>query len=102
MGFPVLPPQGGDARKLATVINLAMRGKVNATTKLTLNPGASMTVLTDQRIGPDSFIALAPLTDSAAGALPTTFISERRAGGATVTHVASSATDRHFCVLIIG
>jgi hypothetical protein len=102
MSFPLLPPQGGDARAVATVINLAMRGKVNATTTLTLTPNATTTSLTDDRIGPDSFIGLAPLSNSGAAALSTTFVSERHKGGATLTHANSAASDRNFCVLIMG
>lgn len=100
--YPLLPPQGGDARAVATVVNLAMRGKVNATTALTLTPNVTATALTDGRIGPDTFIGLAPLSVTAANALSTTFVSERHKGGATLTHANSASADRSFCVLLIG
>jgi hypothetical protein len=101
-GFPQLAPQGGEARAIAAVVNQAMRGKINATTGVTLTPNATATALADARIGPDTFIGLAPLLAAAAGALATTFVSERHKGGATLTHAASAATDRSFCVLLIG
>jgi hypothetical protein len=101
-GFPLLPPQGGDPRAVATAVNLAMRGKVNASTVLTLTPNATVTALVDDRIGPESFIGLAPLSSTAAAALATTFVAERHRGSATFAHANSVATDRSFCVLIIG
>lgn len=100
--FPLLPPQGSDARGVATVVNLAMRGKVNATAVVTLTPSATTTTLTDDRIGPDTFIGLAPLSAAAAGALSTTFISERHKGGATLTHANGASADRNFSILFIG
>ena len=100
--FPQLPPQGGDARGMSTVVNLAMRGKLNATTVLTLEPGAGSTTLNDERIGPDSFIGLSPLSASAAAAHATTYIASRGRGTARIDHASSAAADRMFSVLIIG
>lgn len=100
--FPLLPPHGGDARSTATVVNLAMRGKVNATGVVTLAAGTTTTALVDDRIGPGTFIGLAPMTAAAALALPTTYISERHKDGATLTHASAPSTDRSFTVLLIG
>lgn len=100
--YPKLPPGGADQRAVANVLNLAMDGKINAVTAITLAAGASSTILTDSRIGADSFIGLAPLTANAAAALATTYIAARGIGSATVAHANNGQTDRTFTVLIIG
>lgn len=100
--FPQLPPQGGDARLVATVLNLAMQGKLNATTSVTLAPGETATDLADRRIGADSFIALTPLTASAAATLATTYVAVRVPGLLTLHHADTPAIDRRFGVLIMG
>jgi len=100
--YPQLSPQGDDARRIASVVNLAMQGKLNATALVTLTPAAASTVLSDRRIGPDSFLGLMPLSASAAASLATTFVASRAAGSATLAHASDAATDRHFGILIIG
>ncbi len=100
--FPQLPPQGGNARLVATVLNLAMQGKLNATATVTLTPNATETDLADRRIGADSFVALMPLSASAASALATTYVAVRVPGLLTLHHADAPAIDRRFGVLIIG
>ena len=100
--FPQLPPKGGDQRFVATVLNLAMQGKLNATSSVTLAANATRTDLIDRRIGVDSFLAMMPLTASAAAAMTTTYVAVRLPGLATLQHADSAATDRRFGVLIIG
>jgi hypothetical protein len=100
--FPLLPPAGGTPRAVATCVNLAMRGKVNATGVVTLTPNQPTTVVSDARIGVDSYIGLSPLTANAAAALATTYVSARASGSATIAHANNAQTDRSFAVLIIG
>jgi len=100
--FPQLPPKGGDQRFVATVLNLAMQGKLNATATLTLAANATATDFADRRIGADSFLALMPLTAAAAAALATTSVAIRVPGLATLHHADLPGTDRQFGVLIIG
>ena len=64
--FRVLPYQGGTPREISEVVNNAMNGKTNNHGTVTLNTGwATTTTLYDERIGFDSVILLAPLSDSA-------------------------------------
>jgi len=64
--FRVLPYQGGTPREISEVVNNAMNGKTNNTGTVTLNTGwATTTTLYDERIGFDSVILLAPITDAA-------------------------------------
>lgn len=100
--FPQLPPQGDDPRRVATIVNLAMRGKINATAALTLMANAASTTLADERINAGSAVLLSPITANAAAALGTTFVSARGNGSATISHVNNAQTDRHFTVAIIG
>jgi hypothetical protein len=61
-----LPFQGGDPRLVAEVVNNLVEGKSNNTGHIDLNTGwATTTTLYDERIGFDSVILLAPLSDSA-------------------------------------
>lgn len=66
MMFRRLPPQGGDARAVAEVVNNMMDGKTNNTGLVTLNTGnAITTTLYNERISPDSVIILVPASDAA-------------------------------------
>ncbi len=100
--FPHLPPQGDDPRRVATVVNLAMRGKINAVAALALSPGASTTALMDDRIGADSVVLLMPTTANGAAALATTYVATLVPGEAAVSHLNNAQTDRSFAVVIIG
>ncbi len=100
--FPQLSPQGDDPRRVAAIVNLAMRGKINAVTDLKLTANASETELADDRIGADSVILLMPITANAAAALSTTYVAARSRGSATVSHVSNTQTDRSYAVVIIG
>ena len=64
--FRVLPYQGGTPREISEVVNNAMNGKTNNTGTITLDTSwATTTTLYDERIGFDSVILLAPITDVA-------------------------------------
>ena len=61
-----LPFQGGDPRLVAEIVNNLVEGKSNNTGHIDLNTSwATTTTLYDERIGFDSVILLAPLSDSA-------------------------------------
>ncbi len=70
--FRRLPPQGGDQRAVAEIVNNIMDGKTNNTGSITLaTSGASTTTINDARIGQDSTIILVPGDDvSAASFFP--------------------------------
>jgi hypothetical protein len=62
--FRRLPPQGGDQRAVAEIVNNMMDGKTNNTGTVTLaTDGASTTTITDARIGANSVILLSPTDD---------------------------------------
>jgi hypothetical protein len=64
--FRRLPPQGGDQRAVAEIVNNIMDGKTNNTGTVTLATGnATTTTITDARISPDSVILLAPKSAAA-------------------------------------
>jgi hypothetical protein len=64
--FRRLPPQGGDQRAVAEILNGAMDGKTNNTGTVTLaTGGATTTPISDARISPDSVILLAPKSAAA-------------------------------------
>lgn len=98
----VLPPQGGDPRQIARIVNDILQGKLNATMAVTLTPNAGTTTLSDARITASSFIGLCPLTANAAGAIATTYPSTRAAGSVIFTHANNSQADKTFIVLVIG
>jgi hypothetical protein len=65
--FRRLPPQGGDQRAVAEIVNNIMDGKTNNTGTVTLGTGgASTTTITDARIGASSVILLMPVDDISA------------------------------------
>ena len=64
--FRRLPPQGGDQRSVAEIVNNIMDGKTNNTGTVTLATGwATSTTITDARISPESVILVIPSSDSA-------------------------------------
>ena len=67
--FRRLPPQGGDQRAVAEIVNNIMDGKTNNTGTVTLATGnATTTTITDARIGANSVILLSPTDDTSASA----------------------------------
>jgi hypothetical protein len=64
--FRRLPPQGGDQRAVAEIVNNIMDGKTNNTGTVTLATGwATSTTINDARISPESVILVIPSSDSA-------------------------------------
>ena len=64
--FRRLPPQGGDQRAVAEIVNNIMDGKTNNTGTVTLATGwATSTTINDARISPESVILLASSSASA-------------------------------------
>lgn len=105
-GYPVAPESMQNEvehrRKLAQAANLALGGKMNAVTQVTLTAGATTTTLTDKRIGAYTFIGFSPLTANAAAAQAGLYVSSQVNGSATLTHANNAQADRTFNVLLIG
>ena len=101
-GYLGLPDVGGDSREVASVVNLILQGKLNATGTVTLTASVTTTVITDARLTGSSWIGLMPLTANARDALATIFWSAQGKGTATINHASNAQTDRDFRFLIIG
>lgn len=102
--FPSVPPDGGDARRMARVVQGIMDGKTNNQGTVTLAPDSTSTTLMDPRIGPQSVIAMMPTTASAAVEIGsgTLYVSARGDGAATLTHASNAQDDRIFGYAVIG
>lgn len=100
--FRKLPPQGGDSRQVAEVVNQMMDGKTNNTGTVTLRASQTTTTLADLRIGVNSVILFMPTTANAAGALSSLFVSARGNQTATLTHASNTQTDKTFAYCVIG
>jgi hypothetical protein len=89
--FRRLPPQGGDQRAVAEIVNNIMDGKTNNTGSITLaTGGASTTTINDARIGQDSTIILVPADDvSASSFYPYLAVQDDTDQAATTTTAAN-------------
>lgn len=105
-GYPLAPqtfPNEKEHRRLiASAANLALQGKLNAVTKVTLAASATTTTLTDARIGANTWLGFQPTTADAAAALSGLYVSAQQKGQATLTHASTASVDRTFSVLLIG
>jgi hypothetical protein len=105
-GYPLapqtLPNEKEHRRLIAQTANLAMQGKLNAVTQVTLTASSTTTTLTDARIGANTGIFFSPLTADAAAALGGLYVSAQQKGQATLTHASTASVDRTFNVLLIG
>lgn len=93
-------------RQIATVLNLAMSGKLGNTGVMTLLPDVPATFLRDSRLGPRSKLELDPMTAAAAAekAAGTIYVlaADRREGQWLITHANDPADDRTFRYSIVG
>ena len=100
--FLRLNTNGDTPRKVATVVNNIMDGKINATGSVTLTANQATTTLTDMRVGPDSVILFMPTTANAAAELATLYVSSRGQETATLTHANNAQVDRTFAYAVLG
>lgn len=84
------------------IINLLLRGKFNNRFEGTLAANAASTTFRNPNLGPDSHVALMPLTANAAAALATTYPTAQAQGEITYAHTNNSQTDRDFRFAIQG
>ena len=90
------PSAAADTRELSEALRDAQRGRLNAAGTVTLTENQTTTVVTDQRIGADTYVGLTPETANAAAEIGggTLYVSARTAG--------TSFTDRDFRYVLIG
>lgn len=107
-GYPLAPETLANdvehRRKIAQTANLAVQGKLNAVTQVTLTAGSTTTTFIDSRIGATTGIFFSPLSANAAAALSGLWVNPalQKAGQATLTHANTATVDRTFNVLLIG
>lgn len=105
-GYPTAPEAWSNEvehrRKIARTSNLALGGKLNAVTQITLTANSATTTVTDARIGASTFFGFQPLTADAAAALGGLYVSSQANGTATLAHANNAQSDRTFRVLLIG
>ncbi len=89
---------------LVDAFNLVQKGKINAMPQSTINltANATSTTLTDERIGPASWIWFMPTTAHGATALQNVYITARLKGSCTINHASSANTDQTLYPIIIG
>lgn len=85
---------------IARTLNVAIAGNINVLRDVALDTGTS-TIVTDDRIGLWSAVLAAPLSATAAAAMPAIWF-EVGSGQVTLHHVADAATDRNLRLVIFG
>jgi hypothetical protein len=83
-------------------INALIDGKLDVVGTLTLEDGATSTVVLDNKFESNMVPVLIPTTANAAGAVATTYLSARAKGSFTLTHSNTAATDKTFLYVRFG
>lgn len=99
MTLPVLQTSGQDVQHrylMAETINKILTGRANNASSFTLTANVASTVVIDPAFESSMVPVFVPTTANAAGAIATTYISDRSNGSFTVTHANNAQTDRTF------
>jgi hypothetical protein len=86
----------------AESINGLIDGKLDVVGSLTLEDGATSTVVSDNKFESNMVPVLIPTTANAAGALATTYLSARASGSFTLTHANTADVDKTFLYVRLG
>jgi hypothetical protein len=99
-----LPDEQQHRRLIALWMREAHQGHLGNVGNVTLETGTAATVVTDFRVGPNSFVGLTPLTANAAQEQGggTLYISGRSAEAFTIAHANTTTADRAFVYCILG
>jgi hypothetical protein len=89
-------------QRIAESVNGLIDGKLDVTGTLTLEDGATSTVILDNKFESNMVPVLIPTTANAAGALATTYLSARAKGSFTLTHANNAQTDKTFLYVRFG
>lgn len=89
-------------QRVAESINGLIDGKLDVTGTLTLEDGATTTVVSDNRFESNMVPLLIPTTANAADALATTYLTDRAKGSFTLAHANTADTDRTFLYVRLG
>jgi hypothetical protein len=104
-----LPPAKTDnipewQRQVSNWILEANQGNLNNTAIITLTANAASTVVTERRVGANSYIGFMPTTANAASEISagTLYVSSRGKQTFTITHANNAQADRTFTYCILG
>jgi len=78
------------------------QGKIPVTGNVTLAANVTTTVVTDPRVGINSFIGLIPTTAKGASAMPSVWVSSFGKQTFTLTHASTAATTKSFRYCVMG
>lgn len=73
-------------RQLSIAINNLLNGKVNSVDDVTLTTNSATTVVSDEKVGENSFIGITPSDSISAADIFNTYISSVGNGTFTITH----------------
>jgi hypothetical protein len=88
-------------RQIVDRLNYVIRGKLNCTGWITLQPNVATTYLTDPRISTLTAVLLMPASANAAAALTNVWFVTGK-GTVGINHVNNAQTDRVFRYALIG
>lgn len=99
---PTLNPAGESLlSRISLVINQILKGRLNnVIPDVTLRANEATTVITDPRLGADSFLDFMATTANAAAVKASIYVTDRGTGTATVNHTNSGTADKTFDVQI--
>lgn len=91
-------------RRLAGAIGEIADGRSNGVGSVTLDDGATTTVVADRRIGTDTVISFMPTTANAAAEVGAggMYVGTVTEGSFTITHANNAQTDRTFTYCLQG
>ena len=102
-----LPPSGASNRDIIDRVRDLIRGRSNATGRVTLTPGTTTTTIVNENINEGAEVFFTPRTANAAAEIGagTMYATISRVSGAntvTITHANAGSTDRTFGYVVIG
>src|ERR1700742_733520 len=105
VGAPVPPFQPDSKAHRQAISNWAInvnQGKLPVVGNVTLAASTVNTVVSDIRVGINSFIGLSPTTANGASAMPTCWISSFGKQTFTITHSSTASVDKSFRYCVLG
>ena len=112
LGIPVPPRLPNELaqladwlRKVQTIGNRLLAGKMHAVGSVTLTANVASTTVNDNRITPDSYIGFMPTTANAAAEIGAggMYVGTRTAETSfVITHANNAQADRTFAYVVIG
>jgi hypothetical protein len=89
-------------KKIASWAQWVNQGHLANVGNVTLNAGATTTVVNDSRAGLNTYVGLSPTTANGASAAATCWISSFGKGTFTITHANSASVDKSYRYCLLG